>query len=102
MRLKRETESGRKSAQAASTRAAFPAAVSPTAEGSSAQRVSGSSAVVSAARQNKLSASVVAGIVLVLVAAGGYWNYPFLNPPLPAPFPEFSITQVTDTSHAVR
>src|SRR5229473_2750828 len=100
-RLKRDTESGRKSAQAASTSAAFPAAVSPTAEGSSAQRVSGSSAVVFAARQNKLSASVVAGIVLVLVAAGAYGIYAFLNRRLPAPFQDISITKVTDTGDAV-
>ena len=100
-RLKRDTESGRKSAQAASTSATFPAAASPTAEGSSAQRVSGSSAVVFAARQNKLSASVVAGIVLVLVAAGAYGIYAFLNRRLPAPFQDISITKVTDTGDAV-
>src|SRR5216683_1812590 len=100
-RLKRDTESGRKSAQAASTSATFPAAASPTAEGSSAQRVSGSSSVVFAARQNKLSASVVAGIVLVLVAAGAYGIYAFLNRRLPAPFQDISVTKVTDTGDAV-
>src|SRR6202050_4919451 len=103
-RLKRDTESGRKSAQAASASApAIPISASPaaTAEVFSAERTPGSSAVVSAARQNKLSAGLRAGIVVVLVAAAAYGIYAFLTRDRRAPFQDISVTKVTDTGDAV-
>jgi serine/threonine protein kinase/Tol biopolymer transport system component len=103
-RLKRDTESGRKSAQAASSSSpAVPISASPaaTAEVFSAERTPASSAVVSAARQNKLSAGLRAGIVVVLVAAAAYGVYAFLTRGRRAPFQDISVTKVTDTGDAV-
>jgi eukaryotic-like serine/threonine-protein kinase len=104
-RLKRDTESGRKPSQAASISApAIPVAQSsPTtpANLSSAQRTSGSSAVISAARQNKLSTSVIAGIVAVLLAAAAYGIYGLITYRRSTPFQDISVTKVTDTGDAV-
>src|SRR5271155_3769257 len=103
-RLKRDVESGRKPAQAASSSgSAVPAAASlaATAEVSSVQRSSGSSGVVSAARQHKLGTGLTAGIVVVLLAAAAYGIYAFLTRSRPAPFQDISVTKVTDTGNAM-
>ena len=104
-RLKRDTESGRKPTQATpiSEPSIAVAASSPTlpASPTSAQRPSTSSAVISAARQNKLSTSVIAGIVIVLLAAAAYGIYGLLTRSHPAPFQDISVTKVTDTGDAV-
>jgi serine/threonine protein kinase len=101
-RLKRDTESGRKSPQAQPTEAAVPVVSSATSESFSTQRASGSSAVVAAARQNKLSTGAIATIVIALVAAGSYGIYSFFKPNRPAPFQDISVTKVTDTGDAVQ
>src|ERR1700688_5036801 len=105
-RLKRDTESGRKAGHVAPTSgSAVPvaAATSVIAESdTSPQRTSGSSAVVAAARQNKVSAGVIAAIVIALVAAGGYGVYTFLSRGHPTPFQDISVTKVTDTGDAVQ
>jgi serine/threonine protein kinase/Tol biopolymer transport system component len=104
-RLKRDTESGRKPAQAGSGSASAISAPSSsaavTAEVPSVQRASGSSAVVAAARQNKLSTGLMAGMVLVLLAAAGYGIYAFLARSRPVPFQNIAVTKVTDTGDAV-
>jgi len=104
-RLKRDTESGRKPAQAGSgspAAVAVPASSAGVPAGSSsAQKASNSSAVVSAARQNKIGASLTAGIVLVLVAAAAYGIYAFLTRGSRIPFQDISVTKVTDTGDAV-
>jgi eukaryotic-like serine/threonine-protein kinase len=63
---------------------------------------SGSSAVVTAARQHK--GSVIAGILvaLILVGAAGYGVYSFLARSGHIPFQNFTITQVTSTSRALQ
>src|ERR1700722_11511624 len=82
-RLKRDIESGRKSAQAAPTSVpAIPITGSspPAASGiSSSARSSGSSAVIAAARQHKVSTGVMTGIVFVLLAAAGYGVYAYFT-----------------------
>ena len=104
-RLKRDIESGRKSAQAAPTGApAIPMTGSSAAAASgipSPARSSGSSAVIAAARQHKLSTGVMTGIVLVLLAAAGYGVYAYFTRSRPAPFQDISVTKVTDTGDAV-
>jgi eukaryotic-like serine/threonine-protein kinase len=103
-RLKRDTESGRKPAQAAYVSAAVPVTASSTAITSGvpfAQRTSGSSALVAAARQSKLGAGLTAGIVVVLLAAAAYGVYAFLTRTRHAPFQDISVTKVTDTGDAV-
>jgi Tol biopolymer transport system component len=104
-RLKRDTESGRKPAQATSaSRSPIPAGGSSpavTAEVPSVPRGSGSSAVITAVRQNKLSSGLIAGIVAVLVAAAAYGIYAFLTHSRPAPFQDIAVTKVTDSGDAV-
>ncbi|MCU1302459.1 MAG: serine/threonine protein kinase [Candidatus Sulfotelmatobacter sp.] len=105
-RLKRDTESGRKSAQAASISAAtVPVAGSGSAvtpDGSLLQPASGSSAAIGAARRNKLTTGMVAAIAIVLVAAAAYGLYPFFNRSRQTPFQDISVSKVTDTGDAVR
>jgi len=105
-RLKRDIESGRKPVQASPISApAIPAAAasSPAIPSgvSSAAHPSGSSAVISAARQHKLSTGVTAGIVFVLLAAAGYGVYAYFTRARPVPFHDISVTKVTDTGDAV-
>lgn len=83
-RLKRDTESGRKSAQAASISAPAVSVVASSsavnAAESSVQRPSGSSAAISVARQYKLNTGVTAGIVLLLLAGAACGIYSLLHP----------------------
>ncbi len=113
-RLKRDTESGRRV-----TPVAEPAATSPAApisntrlSNSGAQPVSaasssavlpaqsGSSAVVTAAKQHKFGTASLGVIVLVLLAAAGYGAYTMLHHPAAGPFQNFTVTQVTNSGKA--
>jgi Tol biopolymer transport system component len=103
-RLKRDTESGRKPSQSAAVSGPIAAVSVPapvTAEGAAVKQTSGSSALVTAARQNKLSTGLTLGIVLVLVAAAAYGIYTFLTHSGRPPFQDISVTKVTDTGDAV-
>ncbi|HZW94645.1 MAG TPA: protein kinase [Candidatus Eremiobacteraceae bacterium] len=103
-RLKRDTESGRKPAQAAPISAsAIPSTSSQalTAEVAAAQRPPSSSSAISAARQNKLSTGLIAGVVLVVAAAAAYGIFAFVTRNRPTPFQDISLTRVTDTGDAV-
>ncbi len=101
-RLKRDAESGRKTAPAVSGASAAALRASSSAAATAAvPRASGSSAVVAAARQNKVSTSLIAGLVVVLVAAAGYGIYAFANRSRALPFQDFSVTKVTDTGSEV-
>jgi Tol biopolymer transport system component len=103
-RLKRDVESGRKPAQAKSSASAVPVAApsaSVTVEVPTVPRASGSSAVVSAAREHKLGTGLTAGIVLVLVAAAAYGIYAFLARSRPVPFQNFTVTKVTEGGKSV-
>jgi len=73
----------------------------PSAQRPSAQGLIGSSAVVLAARQNKLGTGLTAGIVLILLAAAAYGIYAFLTRTRSAPFQDISVTKITDTGDAV-
>jgi serine/threonine protein kinase len=95
-RLKRDTESGRKIAEPVSG-AGVPARVSTP---SSSRPSSSGSAVVAAARQNKIGTGVVTLIVLAVVGAAAYGSYALLHRNRPAPFENISITKVTDTGKA--
>ncbi|MGA8439622.1 MAG: protein kinase [Candidatus Sulfotelmatobacter sp.] len=103
-RLKRDTESGRKPAPAASTSApAVPVAASSTRDAAgipSGQPASGSSAVISVARQHKVSTGVTAGVALVLLAAAAYGIYAYFTRSRPAPFQNFTVSKVTETGDA--
>jgi len=102
-RLKRDTESGRKPAQAASiskpVEAAAPSSTRNAAAIPSGQHSPGSSAVISVARQNKASTVVAAGVALVLLAAAAYGIYAYVTRTRPVPFQDVSVTKVTDTGN---
>jgi eukaryotic-like serine/threonine-protein kinase len=99
-RLKRDTESGRKTAQAASISAPVEAvAASSTRDAAgvpSGQHSSGSSAVISVAGQHKVSTGVTAGVALVLLAAAAYGIYAYFTRTRPVPFQDVSVTKVTE------
>jgi eukaryotic-like serine/threonine-protein kinase len=103
-RLKRDTESGRKAAAAPTSSSpsisaapigANVSGVSPTV------KLSSSSAVATAARQNKLGVGLAAGIILVLAAGAAYGAYAWLTHSRPIPFQNITVTKVTDTGNEV-
>ena len=118
-RLKRDVESGKKTAPASpgsggSVAAGSASGSSPVAAADSSTsgpaRVSASqapaarassSSVVVAARQNKLGTGVTVAIVILLIAAAAYGIYSFTTRKPPAPFQNFTVTKVTDTGNAV-
>ncbi len=111
-RLTRETESSH-AAASSRTEAASGASLSehnissqsgvtPVPGSGAAQRAHGSSsAVVSVAKQHKLG--LIAGSIagLIVLAAAGFGVYSMLHRNAPAPFQNFSISQVTNSGKAV-
>ena len=59
-----------------------------------------SSSVAAVARQHRVGTIVTALLVLALIGAAGFGIYSFLNRSGPAPFQNFTITQVTNTGKA--
>ena len=120
-RLKRDVESGKKTAPAspgsspgsgglaATSSSSSPVAATDSppsdparasAPEAAAVRASSSSVVV-AARQHKLGTGVTVAIILLLIAAAAYGVYSFTTRKPPAPFQNFTVTKVTDTGNAV-
>jgi serine/threonine protein kinase len=62
---------------------------------------SGSSAVVTAAKQHKLGVGVGTAVVVLLIAAAGYGIYAFLSRSQPAPFQNFTVSKATVTGKAM-
>ena len=93
-RLRRDTDSSRQvptvSAQIA---APAPALAQPA-------HISSSSAVVAAARQNKLGVGVISAIVVLLVAAAAYGIHAFLSRTRPVLFQNSSINKITESGKA--
>jgi serine/threonine protein kinase len=63
---------------------------------------SSSSAVITAASQNKLGLALTSLLVLALLAAAGYGLYAFLSRSRALPFQNISIRKVTETGKAAR
>ena len=63
---------------------------------------SSSSAVITAASQNKLGLALTSLVVLALLAAAGYGLYAFLSRSRALPFQNISIRKVTETGKAAR
>jgi eukaryotic-like serine/threonine-protein kinase len=61
---------------------------------------SSSSGVAAVAREHRTGVIAAALIVLLLIAAAGFGIYSFLNRSGPAPFQNFTITQITNTEKA--
>jgi len=110
-RLKRDTESGRKAAQAPSSALPSVAAAAGdswlgvTAGGLpdavASQSSSQASAAVAAAGRHKVGAGVAAFIALIVLLAAGYGVYSLLSRNHAQPFANFSVTKVTETGDAV-
>ncbi|HKW25545.1 MAG TPA: protein kinase [Terriglobales bacterium] len=60
-----------------------------------------SSSVSTVAREHKFGVATIAVIAVLLLAAGGFGVYTFLSRKGPAPFQNFTITQVTNTGKAL-
>ncbi|MHB8753942.1 MAG: protein kinase domain-containing protein [Candidatus Acidiferrales bacterium] len=114
-RLKRDSDSGRRVASSMETSSPSMTATAPfgagTAQsgtiaaaaretGSGSAHASGSSAVAAVAREHKFGLAATVVVVLILIAAAGYGIYSFLHRARPAPFQNFTITQVTNTGKA--
>jgi len=98
-RLKRDTDSSR-SAPIVSAESGVSSS-STVAQPSQAQPAdSSSSAVVAAARQNKLSLGVFSMVVLLLVAGAAYGVYSYVSRARPVPFQNFAVNKVTETGNA--
>ena len=110
-RLKRDTESGRKPAQAPSSGSASVAAgasdnwLGVTAGGlanpAASQTSSQTSAVVAAAGRHKIGTGVTAFVALIVLLAAGFGVYSLISRNRTQPFANFSATKVTETSDAV-
>ena len=90
MRVKRDTDSSRQMPVATSEAAISSVSVP-------AVQPSGSSAVVTAAKQHKVGLGIGSVIVLLLVAAASYGIYALLSRTRPTPFQNFSVSKVTET-----
>jgi eukaryotic-like serine/threonine-protein kinase len=108
-RLKRDTESGRKSAQASPSASVAAAAsdswLSVTAAGLPAavasQASSQTSAVVAAAGRHKIGTGVTILVALIVLLAAGFGVYSLISRNHARPFENFSVTKVTETGDAV-
>ncbi len=109
-RLKRELESGRSpttSADVPSSSAAAQTVATPTPTGGTSApetavgHASSTSGVSAIARQHKWGARLTVLILLCLAAAAGYGIYSFLSRSGPAPFQNFTISQITTTGRAL-
>jgi eukaryotic-like serine/threonine-protein kinase len=93
-RLKRDTDSSRQ----------IPAAVAETPKSPSAPtqpaHPSGSSAVVTVAKQHKLGLGIGGLVVILLIAAAAYGIYALLSRSKPAPFQNFAVSKITQTGKA--
>ncbi|HUK23406.1 MAG TPA: protein kinase [Terriglobales bacterium] len=108
-RLKRDTDSSRRSASSGavagadslSSGAAVAAPPAPSSGISGSVRSASSSAVVAAARQHKFGVGAGAVVVIALLAAAGFGVYSLFYRPNPAPFQNFTISQVTNSGEAL-
>jgi len=97
-RLQRESDSGRTQTPpsgAATVAASTKSGVAYRAEPAK----SSSSAIVLAARENKLRAGLVAAVLAALLAAAGYGGYSLLQKTRRIPFENFDITNLTKNGH---
>ena len=106
-RLKRDVESGRKSA-ASSGSASVPVASSSAVSrsGASSQlegsRTSSGSAVVAAAGQHKVGTGLVVLLGIVVLMAAGYGVYSLLTRHPMRPFRNFTVTKLTEDGNAAQ
>ena len=105
-RLKRDTASGQavaagSGARSAVSQMAAPGAFSDASSAAARDQVSSGSVVVAAAKQHKVGFATGALLSIVLLAAAAYGLYALLHRTPPAPFADFTITQVTNNGESV-
>jgi eukaryotic-like serine/threonine-protein kinase len=105
-RLKRDTSSGRVSIAGSGTQPvlsqpAAPSSPSGLSAQASGEKTSSSSVVVAVAKQHKIGLATGALITIVVLAAAAYGLYALLHRASPAPFEDFTITQVTNNGKSV-
>src|SRR6202041_2593887 len=114
-RLKRETDSRHRATSSGSVEVAAESVSQVSVPGSSLSagtaviptqpaHISGqttSSSAVAAARKHKLGVAVSTIVALVILGAAGFGVYSILHRSAPAPFQNFAITQITNSSRAV-
>jgi len=107
-RLKRDTDSGRSAVAHARAGDESGLGVQPgqalppsASKDSSARYATSSAVVVEAAKQHKIGLAAGLAISLVLLAAAGYGVYALFHRRAPAPFADFTITQVTNNGKSV-
>jgi eukaryotic-like serine/threonine-protein kinase len=103
-RLKRDLDSGKKPATAAS--GAEDTALPPS---TSSQKIApivtpppSSSAVIAAVKQNKAGVGVIALVMVIVLAAAGYGVYSLTHGSRTRPFENFSVTKITDSGNAAQ
>jgi eukaryotic-like serine/threonine-protein kinase len=96
-RLKRDTESGRITAQESGPVAISSASTS--AAQTKSDHISGS-AIAEAAQKHKAGIGVVGVVVILLIAAAAYGVYSLFFAPKPLPFQSIKISKVSGTHHA--
>jgi len=100
-RLKRDVESSRKS-ESSSSRGISSAKTSAASQATAGREEPRpvSSRTLAAVKQNKVSSSIGALIVLLVLVAAAYGVYALLRHPPAAPFEAFSVTKQTQTGRA--
>jgi serine/threonine protein kinase len=101
-RLKRDTESSRQT-PAAGVEAASGASASASASASAfvkPAQSSGSSAVVTVAKQHKVGLGIGSVVAILLVAAAAYGVYALISRNKPTPFQNFSVSKATVSGKA--
>src|SRR5580704_9544858 len=104
-RLKRDSTSGRVAVGSGVMQTPVLQAAARTSSGSiasaSGEQPSSSSVVVGVAKQHKLGLATGALIAIVVLAVAAYGLYALLHRAGPAPFADFTITQVTNNGKSV-
>jgi serine/threonine protein kinase len=100
-RLKRDVESSRKT-ESSSSRGISSSKTSATTQPTAAREEPrpASSRTLAVVKQNRVSSSIGALVVLLVLAAAGYGVYALLRHPAVAPFETFSVTKQTQTGRA--
>jgi serine/threonine protein kinase len=65
-------------------------------------KVSSGTVLAEAANRNKLGAGLIAGGILILIAAAGYGIYTFVQKSHPVPFQKFTIENISNNGHIVQ
>ena len=106
-RLKRDSDSSRRTPAASDSPSAPHASASTSsspanaAHSSVALHPSGSSTVAAVARQHKFGLTATLIVVLVLVGGAAYGLYAFLHRAVPLPFQNFTMSQITSTGKVI-